>query len=186
MDVSHLSGCVDIRRDYSLSVYLFAGLLTHLAARLPGYPTLHQMDPETPLTVHEFFVVLSEGIRGKVTITAKADGVIVGVTNSALLSRVDPKLVPLTKSITQHDQVAGIRRIQNEDGTMTVVPSEKVKTDIRLFVETTPCWFPECESLRAAYNAELLALPEGCPSCEKGSLIRKYLKKMETINTDVT
>jgi hypothetical protein len=144
------------------------------------------MDTEAPLTVREFFVVMAEGIRGKVTITTKANGDVVAVTNAALLSRVDPKIVPLTKSITQHDQVAGIRKIQNEDGTTTVVPSEKVKTDIRLFVETTPCWFPECEALRAAYNAELAALPEGCPSCEKGSLIRKYLKKMETINTDAT
>jgi hypothetical protein len=142
------------------------------------------MDTEAQLIKHEFFVKLAGGARGQVTITAKPDGEVVDTANAALLTRQATLAPP--KVVEQHPAVAGIRKVRNEDGTTTVVPSEKVKTDIRLFVETTPCWFPECEALRAAYNAELVALPEGCPSCEKGALIRKYLKKMETINTDVT
>lgn len=119
----------------------------------------------------------------KVMIDARADGEVVSVLNGKALEvfgqRHHQDAVPL-----QVDRVAGIRRVQNVDGSITPVPSEKVKTDIRLFVETTPCWFPECEALRAAYNEELSKLPSDCPACEKGALIRKYLKKLETINTD--
>jgi hypothetical protein len=143
------------------------------------------MDTETPITTHEFYVPLLGGQRAKVVIDAKPDGEIVNVSNGKALevfNQTRPQVaVPL-----QTDRVAGIRRVQNADGSITPIPSEKVKTDIRLFVDTTPCWFPECEALRAAYNEELSKLPTDCPACEKGALIRKYLKKLETINTDPT
>ena len=141
------------------------------------------MDTATPLKTHEFYIKLPGGHRVKVMIDARADGEVVSVLNGKALEvfgqRHHQDAVPL-----QVDRVAGIRRVQNVDGSITPVPSEKVKTDIRLFVETTPCWFPECEALRAAYNEELSKLPSDCPACEKGALIRKYLKKLETINTD--
>lgn len=144
------------------------------------------MDTETPSVEniqHEFFVTLPGGARGKVTIVATPSGDIVSSMNTALLA-ASPVPVAPTPFTVSGPQVAGIRKIQNADGSITPMPSEKVKRDIRLFVETSPCWFPECEALRAAYNEDVANLPAGCPSCEKGALMRKYLKKMETMNTD--
>lgn len=150
------------------------------------------MDSEAPVTIdHEFFVVLKGGVKGKVTITAKPDGEIVSSINGILLQAIGtPSRVVSSTGQIEDSRVAGIRRIQNPDGSITPVPSEKAKTDIKLFVDSSPCWFPECEELRAAYKEELgtmLALytdPADCPACEKGALMRKYLKKMERINTD--
>lgn len=144
------------------------------------------MDTEAPLnTSHDFYVTMRGGVRGTVTIIAAPDGEVVRVINGALLGVVTPPSA-VTSGTLPGTRVAGVRQIKNSDGSITPVPSEKVKTDIRLFVETTPCWFPECEALRTAYNAELASLPADCPSCEKGALIRKYLKKMETLNTDAS
>ena len=148
------------------------------------------MDTETPVNgvnEHAFFVVLPGGQRGRVVVSAKPDGEVVSVQNGVMLQTFGQQTRASTPApYIPHDQVAGIRRVKNADGSITPIPSEKVKQDIRLFVDTSPCWFPECESLRAAYNAELAGLPDGCPSCEKGALMRKYLKKMENMNTDPT
>jgi hypothetical protein len=141
------------------------------------------MDAEAPLITHEFYVTLANGHRGTVAIDVTSDGEIRSVINGKLLELFD-RTRPQTAVSIPSTRMSGIRRVENADGSITPVPSEKVKTDIRLFVDSTPCWFPECEALRAAYNAELASLPTDCPACEKGALIRKYLKRLETINTD--
>lgn len=52
--------------------------------------------------------------------------------------------------------------------------------DVRLFVETQPCWFEGCEELRAAYFREIEEAKQrnpGCKTgCEKSPIMRKYLK----------
>lgn len=149
------------------------------------------MDTETPIKedevtiTHEFNVILAGDVKGKLTIVVNENNDVLRVTNGALLAAVNPpRASPLNAFQAPSPQVAGIRKIKNDDGTVTAVPSDKVKNDIRLFVDTIPCWFPECEALRAEYKTELDAMPADCPACEKGALIRKYLKKMEVINTD--
>ena len=45
------------------------------------------------------------------------------------------------------------------------------------FSPSSPCWFPECEALRAKYQADLTQLKTenpNCPPCEEGALIRRY------------
>jgi hypothetical protein len=42
------------------------------------------------------------------------------------------------------------------------------------FVESTPCWFDGCETLRKAYLSEVSKLGSNCPACQKGAIIRKY------------
>ncbi len=50
------------------------------------------------------------------------------------------------------------------------------KRDIKFF-GTGPCWFGGCDELRVEYQAELQKLEAAnCKSCERGALIRKYLK----------
>lgn len=46
----------------------------------------------------------------------------------------------------------------------------------KFFSRSTPCWFPECESIRRRYFLELdrMAANGGCTDCQKGSIIRKY------------
>lgn len=46
----------------------------------------------------------------------------------------------------------------------------------KFFSRSTPCWFPECESIRRRYFLELdrAAANGGCTDCMKGSIIRKY------------
>lgn len=63
-----------------------------------------------------------------------------------------------------------------EGGTL-FVPSEEDKRNIRLF-GNDPCWFPGCQELRDQYQQELEAREkEGeCKKCEKGTLMRKYLR----------
>lgn len=60
----------------------------------------------------------------------------------------------------------------------TAVPDDLTKRDIRLFTNT-PCWFEGCEELRRAYEGEVQRInskADGCKPCEKGAIIRKYLK----------
>lgn len=140
------------------------------------------MDTEAPTLEHEFFVTLKGGTRGKITITAKPDGEIVGVVNGALLGVISTP--GNTAILQQQGQLGGIRKVLNADGSITPIPSEKMKRDIKLFVPSVPCWFPECEALRLRYHAEIENLPPDCPSCERGAVMRKYLKRMESINTD--
>jgi hypothetical protein len=53
---------------------------------------------------------------------------------------------------------------------------DATKRDIRFF-SGAPCWFEGCEEIRADYESELAKLDEAkCKPCEKGALIRKYLK----------
>lgn len=53
---------------------------------------------------------------------------------------------------------------------------EETKRDIQFF-GGSPCWFPGCEQLRVDYAEELSKLEAAsCKGCEKGALIRKYLK----------
>lgn len=140
------------------------------------------MDTEAPTVDHEFFVTLKGGTRGKIVITATPDGEIVSVVNGALLGAIS---TPGNMAVLQQQgQLGGIRKVLNADGSITPIPSEKMKRDIKLFVSSVPCWFPECAALRAAYDAELTNLPPDCPSCERGAVMRKYLKRMESINTD--
>lgn len=69
-------------------------------------------------------------------------------------------------------------------GVTVLDPDAITKRDIRLFTDATPCWFPECEELRQRYKLELADLEkeitehEGrdCSGCEKGPLLRKYMK----------
>jgi hypothetical protein len=148
------------------------------------------MVTETPVkeevtVTHEFNVILPGDIKGKLTIVVNENNDVLRVTNGTLLAAVNPsRAAPLNSFQAPSSQVAGIRKIKNADGTVSAIPSDKVKNDIRLFVDSIPCWFPECEALRAEYKAEFDVMPADCPACEKGALIRKYLKKMETINTD--
>jgi hypothetical protein len=54
---------------------------------------------------------------------------------------------------------------------------------LTFFSPTAPCWFPRCAELREKYQAEINALDAGCPSCQKGAVIRKYqalVKKYES------
>ena len=172
MGVLDLSSCVvgracgvddDVRHVVECCVVAFCFLCN---------TTLHQMDSEASLNKHNFYVKLDGGRRIAVTISTQADGEIVSIVNSRALEIFSNAKPPAALSIPTN-QVAGIRRVVNEDGSVTPIPSEKVKTDIRLFVDSAQCWFPECEALRAAYNAELASLPTGCPDCERGALIRK-------------
>lgn len=43
---------------------------------------------------------------------------------------------------------------------------------------TTPCTFEGCEEIREAYKAELNSI-KGCAPCQKGGLIRKYMKQIQ-------
>lgn len=53
---------------------------------------------------------------------------------------------------------------------------DSTKRDIKFFSDS-PCWFEGCEELRTQYQDELTKLESAnCKSCEKGALIRKYLK----------
>jgi hypothetical protein len=59
--------------------------------------------------------------------------------------------------------------------------TQKVYT---FFVDTAPCWFPECEALRSKYKEELQAMTEqsgGCTDCSKGGLNRKYIALIEQL-----
>ena len=63
---------------------------------------------------------------------------------------------------------------------ITHVPAREQEI-FRFFSEHTPCWFPECEAMRKQYNEELESLPQDCPTCQKGALIRKYAAKVGDI-----
>ena len=56
-------------------------------------------------------------------------------------------------------------------------PDAVTQRDIRFF-GSTPCWFDGCEELRKQYNEELSKIGGAAcgTGCEKGTLIRKYLK----------
>lgn len=43
---------------------------------------------------------------------------------------------------------------------------------------TAPCYFEGCEEIREAYQAELNSI-KGCAPCQKGGLIRKYMKQIQ-------
>lgn len=60
----------------------------------------------------------------------------------------------------------------------TSIP-EVEKEAIKVFIETYPCWFPGCQEIRDAYNRELgeQQNKDGCTSCKKGTIMRKYLAK---------
>lgn len=66
---------------------------------------------------------------------------------------------------------------ERAEGTGTLVirsVSAEERKILGFFTDTTPCWFPSCEELRAKYKAEIDALAPGCPGCQKGAVIRKY------------
>lgn len=52
------------------------------------------------------------------------------------------------------------------------------KQALKVFVDSVPCWFDGCQELRNKYKQELKenSIDEGCSSCKKGPIIRKYLK----------
>lgn len=56
---------------------------------------------------------------------------------------------------------------------ITSVSPEERKI-LGFFVDSTPCWFENCEELRAKYKAEIENLGSECPACQKGAVIRKY------------
>ena len=53
------------------------------------------------------------------------------------------------------------------------------KEAIKIFVDSYPCWFDGCEDIRKAYKDEVERTlgPDGCTSCKKGAILRKYLKQ---------
>ena len=58
----------------------------------------------------------------------------------------------------------------------TYIP-EVEKEAIKVFIDSYPCWFPGCEELRKKYKDELNSEnPNGCSSCKKAPILRKYLK----------
>lgn len=60
----------------------------------------------------------------------------------------------------------------------TFIP-EIEKEAIKIFVDSYPCWFDGCEDIRKAYKEEVERTlgPDGCTSCKKGAILRKYLKQ---------
>lgn len=58
----------------------------------------------------------------------------------------------------------------------TYIP-EVEKEAIKVFIDSYPCWFAGCEELRKKYKDELNSEnPNGCSSCKKAPILRKYLK----------
>ena len=67
-----------------------------------------------------------------------------------------------------------------EGNQITSVPPKELEI-FRFFSEHAPCWFEGCEELRKRYSLELAGLPDDCPDCHKGALIRKYADKIGAI-----
>jgi hypothetical protein len=72
----------------------------------------------------------------------------------------------LTEGVTVTTAPDGTKRI-------TAVSAEERKV-LSFFVDSAPCWFEGCDELRAKYQDEVAKLGAGCPSCQKGAVIRKY------------
>jgi len=53
--------------------------------------------------------------------------------------------------------------------------------ELDFFQMDRPCEFPGCEALRTQYQEDLGKLPEGCPMCEYGALMRKYIEVMRNL-----
>lgn len=51
----------------------------------------------------------------------------------------------------------------------------------KVFTLSIPCSLPECEDIRKRYKEELDKLPENCPSCQIGALMRKYRPEVEAL-----
>lgn len=68
----------------------------------------------------------------------------------------------------------------------TIIDSitSKEQEIFKFFSPFSDCWFEGCKELREQYTKELNNLPENCPSCQKGSLIRKYKPEVERLLND--
>ena len=83
----------------------------------------------------------------------------------------------------RHKQAGAGAKVVMANNVTAVDVDAITRRDIRLFTDTTPCWFPECEELRRRYKEDLADMErqtlelEGreCKGCEKGVLIRKYM-----------
>jgi len=53
--------------------------------------------------------------------------------------------------------------------------------ELDFFQLDRPCEFPGCEALRAQYQEDLAQLPEDCPMCEYGALMRKYIEHIRNL-----
>ena len=111
---------------------------------------------------HTFKLRQPDGETGKAIIFCDADGYVSGISNIEGLVAWSKRGAALQKS--EHHT--------------PIVVTEEMKKNMRFFSEHTPCWFPGCESLREAHQNELQALEAEapCSDCDKGALVRKYLK----------
>lgn len=73
--------------------------------------------------------------------------------------------------------VQSLERVEDTTASNPVLPIHR--DIIPFFVDSSPCWFPECEELRAEYRRELEALGGNCPGCQKGALMRKFAPRVE-------
>lgn len=66
--------------------------------------------------------------------------------------------------------------------TTTVMIPEIEKEAIRIFSDKYPCWFDGCEEIRKQIEIEMGSIdPNSCKKCEKGAIMRKYIKKVVEI-----
>ena len=58
--------------------------------------------------------------------------------------------------------------------TMLTEVDDETRRVLGILTGSTPCNFPGCAQLVAAYDDEIAQLGGDCPSCQKGAIIRKY------------
>lgn len=74
----------------------------------------------------------------------------------------------------------GIQFHKDAEGRVIVDSVPELEKEILSFFSQRPCWFPECEALRAKYKAEVEAAGgAGCTACDHGAIIRKYRPLIE-------
>ena len=131
--------------------------------------------------------------RFAVTLTVDENDVIISETPGHKLDPFTPhtRPKPAVKAVPQDAksvidarearmvaQGIGFRR----EGNSLIIESVPPKFQkIMTFFSGAPCWFEGCEAVRKEYEAELAAMGEDCPDCQKGSLIRKYTDRISEI-----
>jgi hypothetical protein len=142
-----------------------------------------------PLRGHVFKVEHPDLGTSAVTLHVRADGVIERILNGeALLPLIETARHQHRSSLANQlsrDPVTGITRVENPDGSISPIVSDKTKRDMHFFLERQPCWFEGCTELMAAYRAEVAeaAQDPDCPPCVEGAIMRKYLKKLANVDT---
>jgi hypothetical protein len=63
----------------------------------------------------------------------------------------------------------------DKDGTLIISSAPELEGEVYRFFTECECWFDGCEELRAEYKRRLEELPDDCPSCVEGDVMRAML-----------